>query len=95
MTPLGSFLGITDGQVRTLFGVGVATIVILAVIARPLLFASIDPAVAAARGVPVRALSVVFLVRFLKTRLFLPSGLMLALSLAAAVYFGLAAAGRV
>ena len=58
----GSFLGITDGQVRTLLWVGLATIVVLAVIARPLLFASIDPDVAAARGVPVRALSVAFLV---------------------------------
>lgn len=58
----GSFLGITDGQVRTLLWVGVATIAVLAAIARPLLFASIDPDVASARGVPVRALSVVFLV---------------------------------
>ncbi len=58
----GSFLGITDGQVRTLLWVGLATIVVLAAIARPLLFATIDPDVAAARGVPVRALSVVFLV---------------------------------
>ena len=33
----------------------------LAVVYRPLLFASIDPAAARARGVPVRALSVVFL----------------------------------
>ena len=31
-------------------------------IGRPLLFASVDPAVAAARGVPVRLLSVTFLV---------------------------------
>jgi len=58
----GSFLGITDGQVRTLWWVGVATIVVLAAIARPLFFASIDPDVASARGVPVRALSVAFLV---------------------------------
>ena len=34
---------------------------ILVVIGRPLLFASVDPDVAAARGVPVRLLSVVFL----------------------------------
>jgi zinc/manganese transport system permease protein len=34
----------------------------LAVVGRPLLFASVDPAVAAARGVPVRLLSTVFLV---------------------------------
>jgi zinc/manganese transport system permease protein len=36
--------------------------VVLAVIARPLLFASVDPAVAAAQGVPVRLLSAGFLV---------------------------------
>ena len=34
----------------------------LAVIARPLLFASVDPDVAAARGIPVRVLSIGFLV---------------------------------
>jgi len=58
----GSFLGITDGQVRTLVWVGLATLAVLAAIARPLFFASIDPDVASARGVPVRALSVAFLV---------------------------------
>lgn len=58
----GSFLGITDSQVVTLLAVGVAAVVIVAAIGRPLLFASIDPDVAAARGVPVRLLSVVFLV---------------------------------
>ncbi len=58
----GSFLGITDHQVVTLFAVGVGALALLAVIARPLFFASIDPDVASARGVPVRVLSVVFLV---------------------------------
>jgi zinc/manganese transport system permease protein len=57
----GTFLGITDGQVTTLLIVGAAVVVIIAVIGRPLLFASIDPEVAAARGVPVRALSFSFL----------------------------------
>jgi len=57
----GSFLGITAGQVRTLLAVAVVAVVALAVIARPLLFASVDPDVARARGVPVRALSVGFL----------------------------------
>jgi uncharacterized membrane protein (UPF0136 family) len=33
-------------------------------------------------------LAVVFLIRFLKTRSFMPSGMMLFLSLAAAIYFG-------
>ena len=58
----GSFLGITEGQVRLLLAVAVAAVAVLAVIARPLLFASVDPDVAAARGVPVRALGVAFLV---------------------------------
>lgn len=58
----GSFLGITAGQVTVLAAAGGAVIVVLAVIGRPLLFASVDPDVAAGSGVPVRALSVAFLV---------------------------------
>ncbi|WP_245687170.1 metal ABC transporter permease [Streptacidiphilus griseoplanus] len=58
----GSFLGITTGQVITLAAAAAVTLVVLALIGRPLLFASVDPHVAAARGVPVRALSVAFLV---------------------------------
>jgi len=44
-------------------------------------------ALACAAGIAA-LLTVVFLIRFLKTRAFMPSGMMLALSLAAAVYFG-------
>jgi zinc/manganese transport system permease protein len=58
----GSFLGITQGQVILLAVVALVVLCVLAVIGRPLLFASADPDVAAARGVPVRALSVIFLV---------------------------------
>ncbi|WP_335978637.1 metal ABC transporter permease [Streptomyces sp. CA2R106] len=58
----GSFLGITAGQVRVLAVVGAVVLLVLAAVGRPLLFASVDPAVAAARGVPVRLLSAVFLV---------------------------------
>ena len=58
----GSFLGITGVQVAVLAAVGVAVLAVLAVIGRPLLFASADPDVAAARGVPVRVLSAAFLV---------------------------------
>jgi zinc/manganese transport system permease protein len=58
----GSFLGITQQQVLVLLLVAAVALAVLAVIARPLLFASVDPAVAAARGVPVRFLSVAFLV---------------------------------
>lgn len=57
----GSFLGITSGQVLVLLCVAAPTILILGVIARPLLFASLDPEVAAAAGVPVRLLSIAFL----------------------------------
>jgi zinc/manganese transport system permease protein len=58
----GSFLGISPGQVVLLLLVASVTLAGLAAIGRPLLFASVDPDVAAARGVPVRALSVAFLV---------------------------------
>jgi len=58
----GTFLGITDQQVVILAAVAVASLVALALIGRPLLFASVDPAVAAARGVPVRLLSIGFLI---------------------------------
>jgi zinc/manganese transport system permease protein len=57
----GTFLGISDGQVVTLALVAVGVLVGLALIARPLLFATVDADVAAARGVPVRGLSVAFL----------------------------------
>jgi zinc/manganese transport system permease protein len=57
----GSFLGITSGQVQVLLAVATLAIAVLAVLARPLLFATVDPAVAAARGVPVRLVSVAFL----------------------------------
>jgi len=58
----GSFFGVTTSDVRTVTVVAVVALAVLAVIARPLLFASIDPDVAAARGVPVRALSILFTV---------------------------------
>ena len=57
----GSITGITTDQVLVLLVAGVACLGVLAVIARPLLFASVDPRVAAARGIPVRVLSVTFL----------------------------------
>jgi zinc/manganese transport system permease protein len=57
----GTFLGITDGQAQTLVGVAVAALALLAVAGRQLLFASIDTDVARAAGVPVRALSLGFL----------------------------------
>jgi zinc/manganese transport system permease protein len=58
----GTFLGVSDGQVVQLAVVAVVALAILAVIGRPLLLLSIDPELAAARRVPVRALSLLFLV---------------------------------
>ncbi|HEY2802550.1 MAG TPA: metal ABC transporter permease [Actinomycetota bacterium] len=58
----GSFLGITSGQVLLLLVLSVAALFVLAVIGRRLLFASVDPEVAAAAGVRVSALSIGFLV---------------------------------
>ncbi len=49
-------------MVRTLAVLALVVLVVLAVIGRPLLFASLDPAVATAAGVPVRGLSTAFLI---------------------------------
>ena len=57
----GSILGLNADHVRVATIIAVAVVVCLLAIARPLLFASVDEAVAAARGVPVRALGVGFL----------------------------------
>lgn len=58
----GSFLGITPSQVVTLLLVGTGALAYFAVAGRPLLYTSIDEPLARARGVPVRALQVSFLV---------------------------------
>jgi zinc/manganese transport system permease protein len=58
----GSFLGISSGQVLVLLVVAAAALGALALIARPLFFATVDPDVAAARGVPTRLLGALFLV---------------------------------
>jgi zinc/manganese transport system permease protein len=58
----GTFLGISNEQVLTVLITGVLVVATLLVIGRQLFFASIDADVAAARGVPVRALAAVFLV---------------------------------
>jgi zinc/manganese transport system permease protein len=58
----GTFLGITDTQVVLLLIVTVVVLAVLAVIGRPLLFVSIDPVAAEARGIPVRLVSTAFLI---------------------------------
>jgi zinc/manganese transport system permease protein len=58
----GNLLAISSDQL-VVFGIFTAAVVgSLAVVARPLVFASVDPAVAEARGVPVRALGLAFVV---------------------------------
>jgi zinc/manganese transport system permease protein len=57
----GSILGLSAGQAAVAAVVGLGICAALGVMARPLLFASIDEAVAAARGVPVRGLGLAFL----------------------------------
>lgn len=57
----GSIFGINTTAANTAALVAAGTIGALLLIARPLLFATIDPAVAQASGVPVRILGAVFL----------------------------------
>lgn len=57
----GSILSVTPGDVMITLAAGLSTVIVLAILFRPLLFISIDPAVAEARGVPVRFLSIIFM----------------------------------
>lgn len=58
----GSIVSVDSTNLVVLGAVAVLVLAVLAVLYRPLLFASTDPDVALARGVPVRALSMVFAV---------------------------------
>src|SRR5438876_5379692 len=57
----GTFLAVTSSQVTTLLAVAAAAVALVAVAGRPLFFASVDPDVASATGVPVRSLGFGFL----------------------------------
>jgi zinc/manganese transport system permease protein len=57
----GSLFGISTPAMWTAVAVAAVLVIAILTIARPLLFASIDSAVAAAAGVPVRALGALFL----------------------------------
>ena len=58
----GDIFGISTGSIALLAGLAVVVLIVMMVIARPLLFASIDPDLAAAKGVNATFLSIVFLV---------------------------------
>lgn len=60
-TLFGSIFGLSAAAARLAAIIAAGVILAVAAIARPLLFASVDAAVAAARGVPVRALGLIFL----------------------------------
>lgn len=59
---VGQIVGVGNSGLNLLIICAVLVLAVLAVVYRPLLFASTDPEVAVARGVPVRALSIVFAV---------------------------------
>jgi zinc/manganese transport system permease protein len=57
----GSITAVTSGQVLSLLVAGLIGLVMLAGLGRPLVFATVDPQVADARGVPVRLVSTAWL----------------------------------
>jgi zinc/manganese transport system permease protein len=57
----GQIFGVSSGQVVLLVGIALVVLAAMAVLYRPLLFASVDSEVADARGVPTRLVGVLFL----------------------------------
>jgi zinc/manganese transport system permease protein len=57
----GQIFGVSNGQLALLLAVAGLVLLAMLVMYRPLLFASVDPEVAEARGVPLRALGLAFL----------------------------------
>jgi zinc/manganese transport system permease protein len=58
----GQIVGVSRNDAWLLAGCAAGVLLVLALVWRPLLFTSVDPDVARARGVPVRGLSVLFAV---------------------------------
>jgi zinc/manganese transport system permease protein len=58
----GNILAISPADVRFVIGFACVTLLALGVMFRPLLFASVDPEIAEARGLPVRGLGIAFMV---------------------------------
>ncbi len=57
----GQIVAINPGQIMTLIVCSIIVLIVLAIVWRPLMFASLDPEVARAKGVPVGALTIVFM----------------------------------
>src|SRR5207244_2187271 len=60
-TLFGSIYSLSAGEALVAAAVAVCVVVAVLALARPLLFSTLDPDLAALRGVPVRALGAVFL----------------------------------
>ena len=58
----GDIFGVSSSQLLLLVAIGLAVLIVMVTLYRPLFFASVDPDVALARGVPVGLLGLVFLV---------------------------------
>ena len=58
----GNIFGVSTDQLLVLVIIGAAVAIVMALVYRPLLFASVDVEVATARGVPVRLLGLLFLI---------------------------------
>ncbi len=58
----GNILAISPADVRLVVLFASATLLVLGAVYRPLLFASVDPEIAEARGLPVRGLGIAFMV---------------------------------
>ncbi|TPG33548.1 metal ABC transporter permease [Mycolicibacterium hodleri] len=56
----GQIFGVSPGQIFLLSAIAVGVLVVMAILYRPLLFASVDPELAAARGVPTRLVGLLF-----------------------------------
>ena len=56
----GQIFGVSPGQIVLLTCIAVGVLAVMAVLYRPLLFASVDPDLAAARGVPTRLVGLLF-----------------------------------
>jgi zinc/manganese transport system permease protein len=57
----GNVLAVERSTIAVLAAIGIATLAALAAIMRPLVFASLQPELAEAKGVPIRLLSIAFL----------------------------------
>lgn len=56
----GQIFGVSPGQIKLLTAIAVAVLIAMAVLYRPLLFASVDPELAEARGVRTRLVGLLF-----------------------------------